>query len=69
MPNFTKSERKVRFGPKRFGQTIFENDSLDEQKIMPPSKKFYLFRKLVKNAKWWPKSNLPLSHSQTAKMF
>ena len=36
---------------------------------MPTSKLFYLFRKTVKNAKWWSKSNLPLSHSQTAKLF
>ena len=36
---------------------------------MPPSKKFHLFRKLVKNAKWWSKSNLPLSHSPDRKMF
>ena len=36
---------------------------------MPPSKKFYLFRKLVKNAKWWSKSNLPPSHSPDRKIF
>ena len=30
------------------------------KKNMPPSRKFYLFRKLVKNAKWWSKANLPL---------
>ena len=47
---------------------FFENDPLDEPNQMPPSKKFYLSRKLVKNAKWWSKSNLPLSHS-TAKFF
>ena len=47
---------------------FFENDPLDEPNQMPSSKKFYLFRKLVKNAKWWSKSNLPLSHS-TAKCF
>ena len=47
---------------------FFENDPLDEPNQMPSSKKFYLFRKLVKNAKWWSKSNLPLSHS-TAKFF
>ena len=35
----------------RFGQ-IFENDPLDEPNQMPPSKKFFLFRKMVKNAKW-----------------
>ena len=44
---------------------FFENDPLDEPKPMPASKKFFLFRKTVKNAK----SNLPLSHSQTAKCF
>ena len=47
---------------------FFENDPLDEPNQMPPSKKFYLLSKLVKNAKWWSKSNLPLSHS-TAKFF
>ena len=47
---------------------FFENDPLDEPNQMPSSKKIYLFRKLVKNAKWWSKSNLPLSHS-TAKFF
>ena len=47
---------------------FFENDPLDELNQMPLSKKFYLFRKLVKNAKKWSKSNLPLSHS-TAKFF
>ena len=36
---------------------------------MPPSKKLYLFRKLVKNAKWWSKSILPLSHSPDRKIF
>ena len=36
---------------------------------MPLSKKFCLFRKLVKNAKWWSKSNLPLSHSPDRKIF
>ena len=36
---------------------------------MPPSKKFYLFRNLVKNAKWLSKSNLPLSHSPDCKIF
>ena len=46
---------------------FFENDLLDEPNQMPPSK-FYLVSKLVKNAKWWSKSNLPLSHS-TAKFF
>ena len=30
---------------------FFENDPLDELNQMPISKKFYLFRKLVKNAK------------------
>ena len=47
---------------------FFENDPLDEPNHMPPSKKFYLLSKLVKNAKWWSKSNLPLFHS-TAKFF
>ena len=47
---------------------FFENDPLDEPNQMPSSKKFYLLSKLVKNAKWWSKSNLPLSHS-TAKFF
>ena len=44
---------------------FFENDPLDEPKRMLLSKKFCLFRKLVKNAKckWWSKSNLPPSHS------
>ena len=36
---------------------------------MHPGKKFYLFRKLVKNAKWWSKSNLPLSYSPDSKFF
>ena len=44
--NFTKSEGKVRL------DNIFENYPLDEPKKMPPRKKFYLFRNLVKNAKW-----------------
>ena len=30
---------------------FFENDPFDELNQMPISKKFYLFRKLVKNAK------------------
>ena len=30
---------------------FFENDPFDEANQMPLSKKFYLFRKLVKNAK------------------
>ena len=47
---------------------FFENDPLYEPNQMPPSKKFYLLSKLVKNAKWWSKSSLPLSHS-TAKFF
>ena len=47
---------------------FFENDPLDEPNQMPPSKKLYLLSKLVKNAKWWSKSSLPLSHS-TAKFF
>ena len=47
-PNFTKSEGKV-----RFGHFFVENDTLDEQKRMPLSKKFCLFKKLV---------NLPLSY-------
>ena len=34
---------------------FFENGPLDEPRKMPPSKKFYLFRKLVKNAKWCSK--------------
>ena len=62
--NFTKFEGKV-----RFGQIFFENDPLDELNQMPLSKKFHLFRKLVKNAKKWSKSNLPLSHSPDRKMF
>ena len=52
-PSFTKSERKVRFG-QFFLKMILSTEE----------KKFYLFRKMVKNAKWWSKSNLP--HSQTA---
>ena len=44
---------------------FFENDPLDKLKKMPSSKGFYIFRKMVKNAKWWPKLNLLLSHSQT----
>ena len=47
---------------------FFENDPFDELNQMPLSKKFFLFRKLIKNAKQWSKSNLPLSHS-TAKFF
>ena len=47
---------------------VFENDPLDEPNQMPPSKRFYLLSKLVKNAKWCSKSSLPLSHS-TAKFF
>ena len=47
---------------------FFENDPLDEPNQMPPSKRFYLLSKLVKNAKWCSKSSLPLSHS-TAKFF
>ena len=47
---------------------FFENDPLDEPNQMPPSKKFYLLSKLVKNAKWWSKSSLPLPHP-TAKFF
>ena len=35
-------------------------DPFDELKKMPSSKKFYLLRMMVKNAKWWSKSNLPL---------
>ena len=31
---------------------FFENDPLDKPKKMPLSEKFYLFRKVVKNAKW-----------------
>ena len=45
----------------------FENEPLDEPKKMPPSKKLYLFKKMVRNANWWSTSNLPLS--QTAKLF
>ena len=48
---------------------FFENDPLDELNQMPLSKKFYIFRKLVKNAKYWSKSNLPLSHSPDRKIF
>ena len=49
---------------------VFENDPLDEPNQMPPSKKFYFLSKLVKNAKWWSKSSLPLSQSHsTAKFF
>ena len=47
---------------------FFENDPFDELNQMPLSKKFFLFRKLIRNAKQWSKSNLPLSHS-TAKFF
>ena len=36
---------------------------------MRPSRKFYLLRKLVRNAKWCSKSNLPLSHSPDCKLF
>ena len=43
--NFTKFEGKVLFG------LFFENDPLDKLNQMPLSKKFYLSRKLVKNAK------------------
>ena len=49
---------------------FFENDPLDKPNQMPLSKKCYLFGKLVKNAKWWSKSNLPLSLTLlTAKFF
>ena len=34
-----------------FRTILFENYPFDEPKKMPPSKKFYLSRKLVKNAK------------------
>ena len=44
----------------RFGQFIFENELLDEPKKIPSSRTFYLLRMMVKNAKWWSKSNLPL---------
>ena len=37
---------------KRPDDHFFENDPLDKPKKMPMSKKFYLFRKMVKNAKW-----------------
>ena len=47
---------------------FFENDPFDEPNQMPSSRKFYLLSKLVKNAKLWSKSNLPLSHP-TAKFF
>ena len=50
-------------------KVCFENDPLYEPNQMPPSKKFYLFRKTVKNAKWWSKSNLPLSHCPDRKIF
>ena len=36
-----------------------ENDPLDELKKLPPGKKLYFFKKLVKNEKWWSKSILP----------
>ena len=36
-------------------------NTLDDPKKMLPSKRFYLFRNLVENAKWWSKSNLPRS--------
>ena len=39
---------------------FFENEPLDEPKKMLLRKKFYLLRMMVKNAKWWSKSNLPL---------
>ena len=52
-----------------FGQFFFENDPLDKPNQMPLSKKLYLFGKLAKNAKWWSKSNLPLSHSSDRKIF
>ena len=48
---------------------FFENDPLDEPNQMPPSKKFYILNKLVKNAKWWSKSSLPLSRSLDRKNF
>ena len=54
-----------------FWTIFFENDPLNEPKkdaTKQKSKKFYLFRKLVKNAKWWLKSNLPLSHSSDCKI-
>ena len=48
---------------------LFENDPLDKPNQMPLSKKCYLSGKLFKNAKWWSKSNLPLSHSPDRKIF
>ena len=39
---------------------VVENNPLDKSKKMRSKKKFYIFRKMVKNAKWWSKSNLPL---------
>ena len=43
----------------KMAHILVENDPIDKPKQMPPSKKFLLFRKLVKNAKWWSKSSLP----------
>ena len=42
---------------------VFENYPFDEPKKMLSSKRFYLLRMLVKNAKWWSKANLPLSQT------
>ena len=53
---FTKSEQKV------LNWTIFvENDPIVELEKFPSRKKFFLFRKMVKSAKWYSKSNLPSS--------
>ena len=43
--------------PQTGAYSCFEYDPLDEPKRMPLGKKFCIFRKLVKNAKWWSKSN------------
>ena len=55
-PNFTKSERKV-----RFGQIFFENDPLDEPKTMLLSKKFYLIKMVIE-------FEFTLSHSPDCKI-
>ena len=47
---------------------VFQSWSSRRERVKKGFKKFYLSRKLVKNAKWWSKSNLPLSHSHDRKI-
>ena len=48
---------------------FFENDPLDEPNQMPPSKKLYLFRKLVKTQNGDQHRNYPSLTLLTAKLF